>query len=127
MAMPEVYASASASPALVMYWPGTDGGPWDTGASELIESLAERLGVFVTCVGSGPRSLTLGDAFSAARFMGCESVVVVAPEGCRVPTGEGLAHEPRASVPSVCVTAAWTARDVAGAYLEASERLDRAA
>lgn len=127
MAMSEVYASASVSSALVIYWPGTDGGPWDTGASELVEALAGRLGVFVTCVGSGPRSLTLGDAFSAARFMGCESVVVVAPEGCRVPTGEGLAHGRRASVPSVCVNAAWTARDLAGAYLDARERLARAA
>lgn len=127
MAIPEVYASTSASPALVVYWPGTDGGPWDTAASDFVESLAERLGVFVTCVGSGPRSLTLGDAFSASRFMGCESAVVVAPEGCRVTAGEGLVHGRRASVPAVCVNSQWTVRDVAEAYTEASERLARAA
>lgn len=127
MAIPEVYASSRVSPALVLFWPGTDGGPWDTAASRLVESLAERLGVFATCVGSGPRSLTLADAFSASRFMGCESAVVVAPEGCRVTAGEGFVHGRRASFPAVCVTAQWTVRDVAEAYAEASERLARAA
>ena len=127
MAMSEVYASTSPSTALVLFWPDTDGGPWDTGASELVESLAERLGTFVTCVGSGPRALTVEDALSAARFMGCQSAVVVSPVGCPVLGLEGLAPDRRTGVPAVCVHAEWTARGVAEAYAEASERLARAA
>ena len=127
MAMPEVYATTSLSPALVLYWPETDGGPWDTDASELVESLTEGLETFVTCVGSGPRSLTLGDALSAARFMGCVTAVVVAPPECRVPAVEDPAQNRRATVPAMYVNAEWTARTVAEAYAEASERLARAA
>ncbi len=117
----------SDNPALILIWPDADGGLWDSEASALVERLEEDLGVFVTCVGSGRGALRISDAAAAARFMGCESLVVISLEGDppRREEIEGASEGIRLDAGSI--GAKWTASAVARAYRQACHREPRAA
>ena len=114
-------------PALVLFWPVADGGLWDPKASILIESLEDELEVFVTCVGAGRGAMGLNDAAAAAGFMGCSSIVVVAPEGVHAPGAELDAASARLRAPVVAVQAEWSAEAVVEAYREACRLVPYAA
>ncbi len=105
--------------ALILFWPVTDGGLWDPEASRMVEVLEDELEVFVTCVGGGRGAMGLNDATAAASFMGCSSIVVVAPEGVQPPRFELEAASARLRTPVLMVGARWSAQDVADAYRHA--------
>jgi len=113
--------------ALVLFRPATDGGLWDSEASALVETLEEKLGVFVTSVGRGLGALGLNDAASAARFMGCESMVVIAPEGIQLPKSELEDISVRFGSPVITVQAEWSAQALSEAYRTARLLVLRAA
>ena len=121
------FEDESNQPALVLFGPVTDGGLWDSGASALVETLEEELGVFVTSVGRGRGALGLNDAASAARFMGCESMVVIAQEGLRPPKSELEAISERLGSPVIEVQAQWSAQALSEAYRTACLLAPRAA
>ena len=114
-------------PALVLFCPATNDGLWDSETSALVETLEEKLGVFVTSVGRGRGALRLNDAASAARFMGCESMVVIAPEGLRPPMSELEAISERLGSPVIEVQAQWSAQALSEAYRTACRLVLRAA
>ena len=118
---------ASGKPALILFWPDADGGLWDSEVSALVELLEDHLGVFVTCVGSGPGALRMSDAAAAARFMGCVSLVVISLEG-DPPMGEEI-EGASAGVgwSAVSIGSEWTATAVARAYRQACHHEPRAA
>ena len=89
--------------------------------------LEEELEVFVTCVGRGRGALGLDGAASAARFMGCESLVVIAPDGLQPPEAELEAISEGFGSPVVAMQAEWTCRALAEAYRAARPRVPRAA
>ena len=118
---------AANEPALILYWPGANGGLWDPEVSALVERLEDDLEVFVTCVGSGLGALGLNDAAAAARFMGCSAVVVVSPEGCH-PSGPELEEVSAGlKLPVVAIQSEWTVSTVAEAYYQARRHASRAA
>lgn len=114
-------------PALILHWPGADGGLWDPEISTLVERLEEQLGVFVTCVGSGRGALSMNDAAAAARFMGCTSLVVVSLEGALPTRGELDEASTGFREPAVAVGSNPSVPAVAEAYNLASCRIERAA
>jgi len=117
----------AADPALVLFWPVTEGGLWDPDVSALVEALEEDLEVFVTCVGRGRGALGLNDAASAARFMGCESMVVIAPDGIQLPDSELEAISGRMGSPVVALQAVWSSQALTEAYRTACLLVPRAA
>lgn len=106
-------------PALVLFWPVADGGLWDPVVSLLVESLEEDLDAYVTCVGSGRGALGLNDAAAAARFMGCTSMVVIAPEGVEPPMGDLESASARLRLPVVAVQTRWSTDALAESYRDA--------
>ncbi len=118
---------AADQPALILYWPGADGGLWDPEVSALVEQLEEDLEVFVTCTGSGRGALELSDAAAAARFMGCSSLVVVSLEG-DPPTWKELENAfVGFGLPAATTGSEWTVSAVAKAYHEALSHARQAA
>ena len=127
MAQRRRFEHNAADPALVLFWPVTEGGLWDPEVSALVEALEENLEVFVTCVGRGRGALGLNDAASAARFMGCESMVVIAPDGIQLPDSELEAISGRMRSPVVAVQAKWSSQALTEAYRTACLLVPRAA
>ena len=113
--------------ALVLFSPDAVGGLWDPEASALVEDLEDRLGVFVTCAGRGRGALRLDDAASAARFMGCRSMVVIAPDDVQLPAKELEAISERFDSPVIAVQAEWSSRALSEAYRSARLGVPRAA
>ena len=123
----KTFEVATDEPALILFWPGADGGLWDPEISALVEFLEEDLEVFVTCVGSGRGALGMNDAAAAARFMGCSSLVVVSLESAH-PTGKDLEDASLGCrLPIVAIGSEWTASALAEAYHEACSHAERAA
>lgn len=120
----EVFAD---EPALILHWPGADGGLWDPEISALVERLEETLEVFVTCVGSGRGALAMSDAAAAARFMGCTSLVVVSLEGAPPTRGEIEDASVGFRAPAVTIRSERSTPAVVEAYRLASRRVERAA
>ena len=117
----------AAEPALVLYWPLADGGLWDPRISTLVEDLEDELEVFVTCVGSGRGAMGLGDAASAARFMGCGSMVIVSPDRQSVPSKGFEAAASSFGGPVVATASRWEAEAIADAYRRARHDAPKAA
>jgi hypothetical protein len=114
-------------PALVLFSPDAGGGLWDPEASALVEDLEEDLEVFVTCAGRGRGALGLNDAASAARFMGCGSLVVIAGDGVQLPMSELDAISERFGSPVIAVQAEWSSQALSEAYKRARLSVPRAA
>jgi hypothetical protein len=113
--------------ALVLFRPTVEGGLWDPRISALIDTIEDELGIFVTCAGRGRGSMRLDDAASAARFMGCESMVVVAPIGAQPSSSELNSASVRFQSPVVAVETEPSPRAVIAGYRSACRLAERAA
>lgn len=127
MAQRRRFEHTTAEPALVLFWPVIEGGLWDPEVSAMVDALEEDLEVFVTCVGRGRGALGLNDAASAVRFMGCEAMVVIAPDGIQFPESELEAVSKRLRSPVVAVHATWSSQALTEAYRNACLLVHRAA
>ena len=72
-------------------------------------------------------ALGLDAAASAALFMGCGSIVVIAPDGVRAPANELEAISERFGSPVISVQAEWSSQALSEAYRTARLSAARAA
>jgi hypothetical protein len=127
MAPTKWFSVSAERPALILYRPGSTGGLWDSDEARMRGELEDALEVFVTSVGSGRGAMKLDDAAAAARFMGCRSSVVIAPEGCEPPEHDLQVAARRLRGRMTTVHADWTPTAVIAAYHRARNREFRAA
>ncbi len=118
---------SSAEFGLIVFWPSPTGGLWDADLSEMLDRLEDETGAFVTHAGPGCSAPTLVDAVSAARYMGCSKVLVVAPEDVPIPASEREAAAGLGVELAVTATPFWSAGELARIYRSAGQKTARAA
>ncbi|MCU0303826.1 MAG: hypothetical protein MUC56_07205 [Thermoanaerobaculales bacterium] len=125
--MARSHQSTPEDPALVLLLPDSPAGLWDPELSSMVADLEDELGVFVTWAGRGPRAMTLEDAAAAAGFMGCGSMVVVAPNGSTGPGRLAGVVIGRLADGGRLVRSEWTTPAIAAAYRAVTGAVDAAA